>query len=267
MERFYEIDGIRGMAIISMIALHVLLDLWYFGIVSFEKGLLWRGAMIATASAFLLIVGVSLTISHSRVRDRPGKQVFRKYLLRGAKIFSLGLLITLVTSFVMEDGVILFGVLHLIGVSVVLSYPLLRYRYANLFLGITVITAGLFVSGMRLDHPWLLWLGFPTSGIYMFDYFPLMPWFGVVLVGLFLGNTLYPGGKRSFTLKGTRGLPLKFSSWLGRNSLFLYLAHQPLIFIIFSKTTIVQTIVILSALAVYIANNRGRILGGLYGKK
>ncbi len=42
------------------------------------------------------------------------------------------------------------------------------------------------------------WLGFePENHVYV-DYFPLFPWFGLVLIGLWLGNLLYAGSTRRF---------------------------------------------------------------------
>ena len=50
---------------------------------------------------------------------------------------------------VLRMGVVAFGILHLIGVSIILSYPFLKLRFTNLVLGAVIFAAG----------PYLLALG------------------------------------------------------------------------------------------------------------
>ncbi|MCX6818607.1 MAG: heparan-alpha-glucosaminide N-acetyltransferase domain-containing protein, partial [Candidatus Aenigmarchaeota archaeon] len=64
-------------------------------------------------------------------------------------------------------------------------------------------------------------------------YFPILPWFGVILIGIFFGNKLYPNAKRSFNIIDlSKFRIIKLLSFLGRHSLFIYLLHQPVIIII-----------------------------------
>jgi uncharacterized membrane protein len=66
-----------------------------------------------------------------------------------------------------------------------------------------------------------------------FDYFPIFPWFGVTLLGIYFGNLFYENGKRQFTIKDmSNNSIIKFLTFLGRNSLFIYLGHQPLLIIL-----------------------------------
>ena len=119
-----------------------------------------------------------------------------KYLQRGLKIFGLGLIITLATWIWPGEGFIVFGALHCIGISIILAYPFLRFRYQNLLLGIILISIGIILKNFTFDFYWLLWLGFTPSTFYTVDYFPLLPWLGVVLIGIFVGNIIYPNFKR-----------------------------------------------------------------------
>ena len=102
-------------------------------------------------------------------------------------------------------GVVAFGILHLIGVSIILAYPLLRYRYANLFLGLSIIAVGVYmrIEGFSSESPWLLPFGVVPENLVMPDYGPLLPWFGVVLLGLFAGtsSTGTAGGLRSSQIR------------------------------------------------------------------
>jgi uncharacterized membrane protein len=67
----------------------------------------------------------------------------------------------------------------------------------------------------------------PTNHVYA-DYFPLIPWSGVVLLGIFLGNTLYTNGERRYPLP-LSSMPFMPLQWLGERSLMLYLLHQPIL--------------------------------------
>ena len=229
--RFWEIDFLRGIAIIMMITFHFLFDLNYFGNYGFNlhSGFWWLFARI-TAAIFIFLVGVSLTLSYSRaIKEKEGDLYFLKYLYRGLKIFSWGLIITLITWVFIKQGLIIFGVLHFIGVAIILAYPFIRLRFLNLFLGILLIIFGIYLTGLRFDFPWLIWLGFMPQNFYTFDYFPILPWFGLVLLGLFFGNLLYPEGKRSIKIREIKNPVTNLFCFLGRHSLLIYLIHQPVL--------------------------------------
>ena len=111
--RYWEIDFLRGVAIIMMIVFHAIFDFTFFSSyeIDLQSGFWWLFARI-TASIFIFLVGISLTLSYSR------KKEFSKYLYRGTKIFSWGLVITLVTWIFLSQGFIAFGILHFIGLSI-----------------------------------------------------------------------------------------------------------------------------------------------------
>lgn len=237
-KRFWEIDSLRGIAIVMMVIFHLIFDLYFFGIYSFDvhSGFLWWFARL-TASIFIFLVGVSLSISYSRtiLKTNYGTQsgLFFKYLKRGLKIFGYGLIITVVTWIFIGQGFIIFGILHFIGIAIILEYPFLKRKYINLILGILFIAAGIYLMGFNFDFYGLLWLGFTPYNFYTLDYFPLLPWLGIVSLGIFLGNTLYENYTRHFKLPDLSKYSLvKVSGFLGRHSLIIYLIHQPILLLI-----------------------------------
>lgn len=238
--RYWELDLFRGIAVVMMIAFHALYDLDFLsGPADIHSGI-WPIFAKATASIFLLLVGISLTISSARARIR-GEDFFLRYLRRGARIFSWGMAVTLATMLLLGEGFVVFGVLHLIGISIILSYPLLRRPLADLAFGLPAISAGLWLRNVSSDSPWLLWLGLVPRHFYSVDYFPLLPWFGVVMVGVFLGNLLYPEGVRRVRLPDVSArTPTKQICILGRNSLPIYLIHQPILIISMQLLGIVE---------------------------
>jgi uncharacterized membrane protein len=228
--RFWEIDFLRGTAIIMMILFHFLYDLNYFAGAGFNVSSgFWRYFAYATASLFIFLAGVSLTLSYSRtVKEKDGNPLFMKYLLRGIKIFSCGLAITVITFIFLPEGFIVFGILHFIGVSVILAYPFIKHTYRNLALGILFILLGLYLAKFNFNFPWLLWLGARPEYFYTFDYFPLLPWFGVILIGIFIGNVLYGDYERKFNIPEIQGfIFMRILCFLGKHSLLIYLIHQP----------------------------------------
>lgn len=234
--RFWEVDLTRGLAVVMMVLFHLVYDLSYFGVYGLDiySGF-WFYFARTTASIFILLAGVSLSLSASRARlQGQDQKLYLKFVRRGMEIFSLGLGITAVTYLLIGNGFIIFGILHLIGLSIILAYPFLNLKALNMMIGAAIIVVGLYLQGLEFDFPWLLWLGLAPRGFYTLDYFPLFPWFGVILIGIFLGNVLYEGYTRRYT--GRMYLPDLSGSalakpfvFLGQNSLVVYLVHQPVL--------------------------------------
>jgi len=236
--RFPEIDSARGVAILMMIAFHTVFDISFFQIapVNVATGF-WHGFAMATASLFLFIVGISLVVSNARSAARlSGSARTKKFLFRGAGIFAIGLVITLATWLYLHEGFILFGILHLIGVSVMLSPLFFRFGKYNVLPGLLCIAGGFFIGSIQ-GPAWLLPLGIVPASFTSVDYTPLIPWFGVVLCGMGIGEFLYSGGVRRFVpphLPDRIAGPLAF---LGQHSLVVYLVHQPVIILLLAAVT------------------------------
>jgi uncharacterized membrane protein len=236
--RLWEIDSARGIAILMMVVFHTVFDLSFFSLypVSVATGF-WRYFAYATASLFLVIVGVSLIVSHARAGVQvSGFSLAKKFILRGAGIFALGLLVTVATWLYLHEGYIVFGILHLIGVSVMLSPLFFRFGKFNVLLGLVCIPAGWIISGMS-GPAFLLPLGIIPPGFTSVDYTPLFPWFGMVLIGMGLGSWLYAGGVRQFSLRPLPDLFVRPLSFLGRHSLLIYLVHQPVVILLLAAVT------------------------------
>ena len=184
-----------------------------------------------TVTLFLLLVGLSLFLSLSRAvrlgrQDRFKRRLFR----RSAWILALALCITAVTYLLLGRSYILFGALHMIGLSLLLAYPFLGMGWKNFIFGSVLIIQGLYVPEISVEHYWLLWLGLAPAGFYSLDYVPLLPWFGVVRLGLAAGKLLYKDGKRAFKLPDLSQSKLVSPlTWLGKHSLPVYMLHMPFI--------------------------------------
>lgn len=214
-----------------MVIYHFFYDLNYFNAIKIPiHNLGWELFAHSVAFSFIFISGIALSLSSTRSKLSFQKFSYSKYLLRGAKVFSYGLIITLVTWFFIPRAFIVFGVLHFIGVSIILSIPFLDKIYLNILTSIPVAFLGFFVNSLNLDFHYLIWLGLRPSDFYSVDYFPVLPWFAVTLLGIAVGNIFYPNYQRKIKLPelGKKKIINKLN-FLGKKSLLIYFLHQPII--------------------------------------
>jgi len=231
--RFWEIDLLRTIAIVGMITFHTLYLLNYFdihntGVPGVPYGFWWWFPKV-TGGTFIFLAGVSLTITHSRSKRMSG------FVLRGLKIFAWGMGITLITWLISRTGYVRFGILHFFGIAFILAPFLTRFRFINLILGIALLAIGIYLQEQRVfvDFPWLLWLGLMPRGFWTMDYWPLLPWFGLFLVGMFCGKILYPQGNRRFNIHEFNDPVTSALTLPGRHPLVIYLAQWPVVIGVF----------------------------------
>lgn len=233
--RYKTLDLLRGVAVIAMIAYHLLWDLVYI----FDVNIPWFGSESARVIqqsirwAFILISGFSWHLG-------------KKKLKRSLIVLGASAVITLVTYIFMRDAIILFGVLSLIGSAMLITIPLHKvFSKISPYIGIAVsmvlfvlcynVTRGYIGIGKTVffELPDFLYsytisayFGFMPKGFFSTDYVALLPWLFLFWVGYFLflifekHNLLRFLSKISFK-------PLEFA---GRHSLIIYMVHQPLVY-------------------------------------
>jgi uncharacterized membrane protein len=220
--RIRAIDAMRGTAICLMIVYHAAFDLNWFHIINadFNHDRFWLASRDLIVSSFLLLVGVSLVLAH-RAGNSP-RQFWRRIALVGA----CALLVTVGSYVTFPKTFITFGILHCIVVSSILGWPLVRFPRTALIVGIALIVVGATIGVPLFDRGWLNWVGLMTYRPATEDYVPLLPWFGVVLVGISLGWWLLE--RRKQALQRISCASPRWLTWLGRHSLLVYMVHQPI---------------------------------------
>lgn len=231
MDRFLELDAFRGLLVFLMIGYHFLFDVDFLvaEIINFQSEA-WFWFARSIAFFFVLLVGVSLSL-HS---FRKGLNPFNEKIIqikKGIFVLGIGFGITIVTQLFFPGYTIWFGILHFIGIGIIFSIPFVKKPIVSLFLGLGIIILGSVFYSFLLSFK--IMALFPFS-FKTFDYFPLFPWFGVLLVGIFLGGFLYPLGKRRFSFPFEKNNSLNCLAFVGKNSLLIYLIHQPILVLIVS---------------------------------
>ena len=222
---FEILDVSRGFAILLMFIYHFSYDLNYYGFIqqNFTEDAFWINFRIVIVSLFLLIMGISLYLSCYRGLSK--KRFQRRLLL----LIFYSFLVSFSSWILYPKAMIFFGILHFITIASVLGLLFIRLGKINLLLGTLLILLSQFIEHAIFDQPYLQWFGLMTKLPVSVDYVPLLPWFGVVLIGIYLGQifTQLPGDaplkKRKMANKSGKMLALT-----GRYSLHIYMLHQPL---------------------------------------
>jgi uncharacterized membrane protein len=221
-QRFDVVDIARGAALVAMAVYHFTWDLAYFGVVAPQTPFTppMRAASLIIGSAFLALAGLSLALAHpAGFRAQP---FFRRLLRIGAA----AALVSVATYLIAPKTPILFGILDCLFVASLLAAPTLvtPRPWPALALGVALIAPPLLIRSPAFNAPWLVWLGLGTQDPATLDWRPLMPWGGVLLLGLGLARLAPPLPDWRARLAPLRGL-----AFAGRHSLAVYLIHQPIL--------------------------------------
>jgi uncharacterized membrane protein len=216
--RIQVVDAARTTALAAMVVFHFVFDLELFGHLpagTSMHGLWWWWAR-ATASGFLLLVGISLWLAHGRgIR-------WHAFWRRWMMVAGAAALVSVATRIGLGDPWVRFGILHMIAAGSLLALPFLRLPWwVSAVAAAAVALAPGVLRNEALNGGWLLWLGLGTSRPSMMDYLPVLPWLAPILAGVALARLL-PWERLDADTPLLRRL-----AWPGRHSLAIYLLHQP----------------------------------------
>ena len=247
MKRYYILDEIRGITLCSMILYHAVWDLVYI----FGRNFAWYRSDFAyiwqqsICWCFILLSGFCFSL---------GRKKMQRWLI----VLGAGTIVSVVTHFVMPGQSIRFGVLTMLGSSMLLlgiyekimkiiaNRETIEYKYPIAGLVISflffIITRGINLhylgfEGIRLMRlpnylyekgDLMTYIGFTDKDFYSTDYFSVLPWFFLFLSGYFLFHLM----RKKDCLNKMEKIPSlgKNLRFLGKYSLIIYLLHQPIIY-------------------------------------
>lgn len=238
--RAFELDVLRGVAIVMMMFMHFSYDVRYeFGVDTFNylhSAWFWEFIHPIIIVLFVGISGICCSFS-------------RNNLKRGLKLLAVALAFTFGTLFVTKVMniycLILFNVLHMLSIST-LTYAFIVYIAKKLKLNDRALSfilgfIGIYIMMLNNNLNYydnissnllLMPLGISVIGEpSVADFMPLIPWLGVFLAAAAIGREVYPDKNTLFPNVGAgfhkAMAPLGF---LGRHSLIVYIIHQPIIY-------------------------------------
>lgn len=226
--RLAIVDVMRGVAIALMVFYHFCFDLASFKLVTFDfyRDPFWLNFRTLILSLFLVMAGLSLVLSAQQSIN------VRRIMQRLLRLVGAALLVSLSTWWMFGDRVVFFGVLHFIALASVLGLLFVRKPILALAFGILFLVVGNSWQFSWFDQTSWRWIGMMTHKPATEDYVPLLPWFGVVLVGIFIGDVLLRDGRleKLSRVLPAASTPVNLLALSGRHSLLIYLLHQPLLF-------------------------------------
>lgn len=222
--RIWELDAFRGLCIIGVVIVHTIYDLQMFGMMSYDTPTLFNIIRDYGGLLFVLMSGICVTLGHHSFR-------------RGIIVFLCGMVITGVTYgmffFDMAGEYILihFGVLHLLGICM-MFYSLYKHlpTWAVALMGIAIVVLSFVIKDVRSESFMTIPLGIMTRGYMASDYFPLIPNLGWFMLGTVLGRIVYDKKTSLLPKVPHKNAPVRFLSFCGRHSLWIYMGHQPIVY-------------------------------------
>lgn len=235
--RYELLDAIRGVLMIEMVIYHFMFDVMVFsngvfsvysnhGYYIFQQSIGW---------GFIFLSGMCSVLS-------------RKMLKRGLIVLGAAAIVSLVTYIATPDQAINFGVLCCIGSCMLLMIPVKKFAvhikpgigfvvsFLLFVLFRNINSGGLGFEGLQIcELPDFLYanyltayLGFPHDNFSSGDYYALFPWFFLYVSGYFFFRCI----ENTKKIEKILAFKIPVLSFLGKHSLFVYLLHQPLCYVI-----------------------------------
>lgn len=228
--RIWEIDLLRGIAVVGMVIFHTYYFLDYLDIRSTNlvEGN-WDIFGDFIRNTFFGIVGISLVLSWQRHEIKS--VYYKKQYIRAFSLLFLGLIFTFFSYLIIPSQVVIFGVLSFLGLSIILLLPFIaRWWGVFYFMFFVMVLHSQYGAILMGESLWNYILIF-SPGYYSrsADYFPLIPWILAVCSGAILAHFLFASGERRYFF--IQDVPQIFAPvvWIGRNALLLYFLHLPVI--------------------------------------
>lgn len=232
--RLDYLDALRGFAILWMTVYHLCFDLNHFGYLqeNFYSNPFWTWQRTAIVTLFLFTAGLGQSVAFDQ------HQTWARFWRRWFQVAGAALLVSAGSYAMYPESFIYFGVLHGMAVMLVIVRLTAGWGRWLWLLGSAAIALKFMASGAHalwpvldfLNDKTLNWLGLISRKPVTEDYVPLVPWLGVVWLGMAAGNWMLRARPQWLVAHSTPA-PRAISALaiLGRWSLSYYLIHQPVL--------------------------------------
>lgn len=233
-KRICFLDELRGVAVILMILYHALYSMTF--IFNIEAVYPVMRAVYPYEPVipiiFITICGTVCSFSRNNLKRR-------------IKIFLIAMAVTLVTYIAIPSQVIVWGILHFLGFSLIIC-PLIQkplkkincktgalisiflfilfYNVPKGYIGILPYP-NIKLPSVLYESYFMSFLGFPSESFESSDYFPIIPHIFLFIFGMLAGEFISSHKLPDF-MYGKNVPPLDF---IGKHALIIYIVHQPLI--------------------------------------
>ncbi len=257
MSRIIELDFTRGVAVFLMILSHlaVFMNIGLRNIepdksaeilkVSNQRVKFFHKMGVLAHTIFIILVGVNMVTSYNNSKKKLEKEKIedeqefnnklkKNYTVKNIKraifIGLLGLLMSIIIKVVFGKWYVVFGIFQFISVSILLSIPIqLFYDHILaivLILGLILFKCVNFSKQSKLNLK-SIFTGKINSNNKFLDFFPIIPYFIFVVIGIMIGNTNF---KVKLSDKRKNNDTVKELSFMGQWSLQFYFLHLIIIF-------------------------------------
>lgn len=221
-------DALRGFTIISMVLFHAAYDACYlygYSMPWFTEPVIQNIWRCSISWVFIALAGWMTSFSRNNAK-------------RGAVYALAALVVYLSTALASVDTAISFGILFCMAGStllyVVLS-PLSKHvpPIASFVVCLLLFVVTYQVPSGTYAFDGLAWLGFPSASFTSGDYYPLIPYSFLYLAGA-IAARLYNERTHGAYPTWMTSERFSFLQTIGKHSLLIYLAHQPLLIGLFT---------------------------------
>ena len=232
--RIHLLDVLRGGLVLAMIIYHFFWDLGYFQFI--EQKSIIEGLPLLLAqcigAGFIIVSGISFRFASLSDNFQ------RNFVKRIGVLLLICFSITLITVILDNTSYIFFGIIHLMVACSFIGLLLKRVKRNYLLLIIFTFSLIPSVSKIKYDLPsYLSWLGINREVPITNDFYPLFPWVSFYLFGLWVYQPLrvYFADKNKYSLINNYKFSYIYKGlhFFGRNSLTVYILHQPIFFSLF----------------------------------
>ena len=226
--RIALLDEIRGFCILCMVFYHAffLFGTYAGSAVCLRLFHFFEPVQMLFASVFICISGICTNFSRSVLR--------RSVLLCLIALAISAITILLLPRWGFDRFQDRFGILHCLGGSMLLT-ALLRKPFDRIApktgMAVCIVLFALswiITQKITVQTPYLFALGFRSETFYSADYFPLLPNIFTFWLGTFIGRYWQTNPPPEWAWR----VHVRFYSTVGKYTLWIYLAHIPLLLMI-----------------------------------